>query len=183
MADLNYIDRDLEVKIVGQDATGLGVNYVTADANGNMAVKDYSDGPVTPGTVASASALIGGQFNTTLPTLTNTQQSAVQLNQFGDLSITQRNKYRNIAGIGTTFIKSGSGTLQAITINNPNSGGIIVIYDSTTGSGTVIMTLTFPKGGINSSPTCFSNLGAEFTQGVTAVSTGSYTNNITVFYQ
>ena len=83
MSDLNYIDRTQEVKIAGQDATGLGVNYVGADANGNMLVKDYSDGPVTPGTVASASALVGGQFNTSLPTLTNTQQSAIQLDFSG----------------------------------------------------------------------------------------------------
>lgn len=44
-------------------------------------------GPVTPGTVATGSALIGGQFNTTLPTLTNTQQSALQLDSSGRLII------------------------------------------------------------------------------------------------
>lgn len=102
MSDLAYIDRTNEVKIAGQDATGLGVNFVTADANGNMFVKDYSDGPVTPGTVASASALAGGQFNTTLPTLTNTQQSAIQLDASGRLIIS------------TMQDKSGTGTIAAI---------------------------------------------------------------------
>lgn len=87
MADLNYIDRDLEIKIVGQDSTGDSVNYVTADVNGNMAVKDYADGPVAPGTVASVSTLIGGQYNTVLPTLTNTQQAAVQVDASGRLII------------------------------------------------------------------------------------------------
>lgn len=87
MADLNYIDRDMEVKIVGQDSTGLRVNYVTADANGNLSVKEYSNGPVSPGTAAPSSLLIGGQFNTALPTLTNTQQSAIQLDSSGRLII------------------------------------------------------------------------------------------------
>ena len=87
MADLNYIDRDMETKIVGQDSTGNSVNYVSADANGNMFVKDYSDGPVSPGTAAPVSSLIGGQFNTALPTLTNTQQSAIQLDSSGRLII------------------------------------------------------------------------------------------------
>lgn len=87
MADLTYIQATTEVKIVGQDATGNNANYVGADANGNMTVKDYADGPVTPGAVASASSLIGGQFNTSLPTLTNTQQAAIQLDSSGRLLI------------------------------------------------------------------------------------------------
>ncbi len=87
MADQNYIDRCAEIKIVGQDSTGDSVNYVSADANGNMFVKDYSDGPVTPGTVASASSLIGGQYNSALPTLTNGQQSAIQLDSSGRLIV------------------------------------------------------------------------------------------------
>lgn len=87
MSDLNYIDRAVEIKIAGQDSTGLGVNYAGADANGNLLVKDYADGPVSPGTVAAASTLIGGQFNTVLPTLTTTQQSAVQLDSSGRIII------------------------------------------------------------------------------------------------
>lgn len=49
--------------------------------------KDQSDGPVTPGAVASFSQLMGGQFNTALPTLTNTQQAAIQLDASGRLLI------------------------------------------------------------------------------------------------
>lgn len=45
--------------------------------------QDAANGPVTPGTVATKSELIGGQFNTSLPTLTNTQQSAIQLDSSG----------------------------------------------------------------------------------------------------
>lgn len=105
MSDLNYIDRDAEVKLVGQDATGNTVNYVSADANGNLFVKDYSDGPVTPGTVASASALVGAQFNTVLPTLTNTQQSAIQVDSSGRLLI----------GSIASALPAGSNTIGAVT--------------------------------------------------------------------
>lgn len=50
--------------------------------------KDQSDGPVTPGTVATFSGLIGGQYNTVLPTLTNGQQAAIQVDSSGRLLVT-----------------------------------------------------------------------------------------------
>lgn len=49
--------------------------------------KDQADGPVAPGTAASFSELIGGQFNTALPTLANTQQAAIQLDSSGRIII------------------------------------------------------------------------------------------------
>jgi hypothetical protein len=89
MADLPYIEAAQEVKITGQAAsTGATVNYVGADANGNMTVLDYADGPVTPGTVAAVSTLVGAQYNSTAPTLTNTQQAALQLTSNGALIVT-----------------------------------------------------------------------------------------------
>lgn len=113
MADLNYIDRDLEVKIVGQDSVGNTVNYVSADANGNLAVKDYSDGPVVPGAAAAASALIGGQFNTALPTLTNTQQSAIQIDASGRVIIAPTTQGalaedHNYGTVGATTLRTAS---------------------------------------------------------------------------
>lgn len=65
---------------------------------------DAADGPVTPGTVASKSMLAGGQFNTALPTLTNTQQSSIQLDSSGRL----------ITSPGTDSDKFASGTLGAL---------------------------------------------------------------------
>ena len=127
MADLNYIDRDLEVKIVGQDSTGNTVNYVSADANGNMAVKDYSDGPVTPGTVASASALIGGQFNTALPTLTTGQQSAIQVDSSGRLIISPTTQGllaedHNYGTVGANTLRTASQIGNATGAADFNSG-------------------------------------------------------------
>lgn len=49
--------------------------------------KDQADGPVTPGTVASFSGLVGGQYNSTPPTLTNGQQAALQVDSAGRLLV------------------------------------------------------------------------------------------------
>lgn len=64
-------------------------------------VIDSADGPVTPGTVANKSTLVGGQFNTSLPTLTNTQQSAIQLDSFGRVLIGTIPAGANIIGAVT----------------------------------------------------------------------------------
>lgn len=42
-------------------------------------VTDSADGSVAPGTVATKSNLIGGQFNSSLPSLTTAQQAAIQV--------------------------------------------------------------------------------------------------------
>lgn len=61
------------------DAAGNLLVNINASSLSPIAVQDASDGPVTPGAVASKSSLIGGQFNTVLPTLANTQQAAIQV--------------------------------------------------------------------------------------------------------
>jgi len=113
MADLSYIDATQEVKIVGQDSTGNRANYVGADSSGNMTVVDKSDGPVSPGTVALASSLMGGQFNTALPTLTNTQQAAIQVDSNGRL-LPSPNPYAvtgTISGTGQSVISVPGGSV------------------------------------------------------------------------
>lgn len=68
MADLPYINAAQEVKITGQNSTGTTVNFVSADSNGNMAVKDYADG--TPGSAVPSVALqVGGSDGTNLRAL------------------------------------------------------------------------------------------------------------------
>lgn len=60
---------------------------VSSSPSGPIFVSDLADGPVTPGTVAAKSELVGFQFNTTLPTLTNGQQAAAQADSRGRLII------------------------------------------------------------------------------------------------
>lgn len=102
-------------------------------------------------------------------------------------------KYSHITGNSTTTAKSGVGRLHSISINNNTTGGLIKIYDNTSGSGTLIMTLTIgtPSGGLLSSsgqpgPVLMGPLapnGLTFNTGLTIVTSGSTSNDITVIYQ
>lgn len=84
MGDLIGPSSALPARIGGVSAsTGLPDNFADVTSAGQLLVKDGADGPVAPGTVASFSMLIGGQYSATLPTLTNTQQSAIQIDSSG----------------------------------------------------------------------------------------------------
>jgi len=48
-----------------------------------------------------------------------------------------RNAYNYIATATTTVIKTGAGVLHSITVNG-GTGGTIIVYDNTAGSGTII---------------------------------------------
>lgn len=98
--------------------------------------------------------------------------------------------YSNITGNGTTVVKSGPGALMGLLINNNNSGGTVVIYDNTAASGIKIVTVEIgsPSGGLLSSSGCngpsgWSALNLKFSTGLTVVTSGSSSNNITVIYR
>jgi len=77
--------------------------------------KDQSDGPVTPGTVASFSQLAGGQFNTALPALSNTQQSSIQLDSSGRIIVSPLTN----ASIVKAQVQDNSGNgITSTTINS-----------------------------------------------------------------
>ena len=79
----------IEIASLASIDAGIPSALGQTTAANSMSVVVASDqtqlGPVTPGTVAPKSALQGGQFNTTLPTLTAAQQSALQLDSRGRL--------------------------------------------------------------------------------------------------
>lgn len=85
------VDASGRITIKLDDGTGNAITSTTSGAKQALDVFDLGLGPVTPGTVAAFSELIGGQFNTTLPTLTNGQQAAVQVDNRGRLLVTSSN--------------------------------------------------------------------------------------------
>jgi len=122
------------LRVDGSGSTQPVSGTVTANQGTSPWVdKDQADGPVTPGTVASFSQLAGGQYNTTLPTLTNTQQSAVQLDSNGRVLTTT-----NIGSIASTVAPSLSDNVKAeaqlSTIAIPSSSSYTTIY-TYSGSG------------------------------------------------
>lgn len=115
---------------------------------------------------------------------TNYKSSAI------NFSYEEINLFQNITGNGTTVVKSGAGFLRAITINNNATGGTLTVYDNTLATGTKIALFQIgsPSGGILSSsglsgPVALSALDIRFNIGLTVVTTGSTSNNVTVFYR
>ncbi len=113
-----------------------------------------------------------------------------RMNQFADLATNFRNTFLNLTGNATTTVKSGAGTLHGVMINNNSTGGVVKLYDNTAGSGTLIATIQIgsPSGGLLSAngipiPVFIGPLGVEFLTGLTVVTSGSATNNVTVLYQ
>lgn len=68
MSDLSYIQRTDEIKIIGQNSTGVGTNAVNADSNGNLLVKEFADG-VTGSAVPANALQVGGSDGTNLRAL------------------------------------------------------------------------------------------------------------------
>ncbi len=156
----------------------LGLNYIESSTNYDIYINE--------GVLIWNISLIrdGGEdvtdFETTYKPLSN--KPTFFLGQF-------RNKYKNITGNSTTIIKSGNGVLRGISINDNTTGGTIKVYDNTAGSGTLIATFQVgtPSGGLLSSSgqpgPNYVTMTAEFTTGLTIVTSGSSDNNITAYYE
>ena len=65
----------------------MGIQNLASVISGTVTVTDSSHGSVTPGTPGTTSTLIGGEYNTALPTLTTGQQAAVQMDASGRLIV------------------------------------------------------------------------------------------------
>jgi len=128
---------------------------LSEDLAGNLRVKDSADGPVTSGTVAANSILIGGQFNTTLPTLTNTQQAAVQtdssgrlLTNAGQTGLSSVLTTGSLSTVGTTAVQMHSGSILAVTgitvRSSPSNTAMIYIGPSTVTANTAAATDGMP---------------------------------------
>ncbi len=77
--------------------------------------------------------------------------------------------YGRITTAATMTFKQGPGLLHTLTLNNPG-GTIITIYDSLTGSGTVLAVINTPA---QANPVTLS-YGFQFSTGLTVVSTGTW---------
>lgn len=91
-----------------RDASGTAVTTVSNGGVQALQVQTQTAGPVSPNTAANFSELIGGQFNTVLPTLTNGQQAAVQVDSSGRLLVHSSNF--------PTTVDTNYGTVGANTI-------------------------------------------------------------------
>lgn len=88
-------------------------------------------------------------------------------------------QFTNITSATTTTCKTGSGTLIRIVNNRKVASGVITIYDSTTGSGTKIATITNPATLLDNAQVFEYSVG--FDNGLTIVT--SSTDDITVVWR
>ena len=73
---------------IQMDSNGrLGIGNIYS-CTCTIATQPLDNGPVAPGTAATKSSLMGGQYNTSLPGLTNGQQAALQCDSSGRLIVT-----------------------------------------------------------------------------------------------
>jgi len=160
----------------------------SANQSSEITAIQNPQGPVSPGTAATKSNLVGSVYNSTLPSPTNGQQVAAQSGLRGELVVAGRNTYSYITGNGTTTIKSGAGRLAGIIIGDNTTGGTLTIYDNTAGSGAIIAKINAgTTGGALGGGSNGSGFGGamdiEFTTGLTVVSSGSTSNIWTLIYR
>jgi hypothetical protein len=177
------------IPITGSITITSGTNTVTQATASNLNAQVV--GNVASGSADSGNGVkVSTVYNSSLSALSSGQRADSQSNQFGELSIQYRNKYKNLTGNATTTVKSGSGRFHGVIVGSNWTGGTVTIYDNTAGSGTVITVLTLgsPSGGLLSTtgspgPLFMGPLGLEFSTGLTVVTAGSTSNNITILYQ
>ncbi|OGM06045.1 hypothetical protein A2125_01490 [Candidatus Woesebacteria bacterium GWB1_43_5] len=139
-------------------------------------------------------------YNSTAPTLSDGDASALNVDSSGNQKITlattiagediandvtkveQRFSYLNItlAAPTTTVVKSGAGFFHALTINTPAATGVITMYDNTAGSGTLIGAITQPAALLQNSNTVIYDV--SFAVGLTIV-TATAAQDLTVSYR
>lgn len=90
---------------LGQTTMSASIPVAIASNQSTLNTKDNADGPVTPGTVAANSMLMGIQFNTALPTLSTGQQAALQSDASGRL----------LVGSIASALPTGANTIGAVT--------------------------------------------------------------------
>lgn len=175
VADLNEIDRAGVVKLAGSNpASGITDNYMQVDANGTAQIGIYNaagsaitsvtngahtaldvfnqaNGPVTPGTVASFSNLMGGQYNSTLPTLTSGQQAAIQTDANGRLLVSSsplpttasKFSFGDITTTNTALVPVSRTTYTEQTANAAMTIVSSNANDSSAGTGARTVTITY----------------------------------------
>lgn len=160
-------------------AGGIAQNIIGTKTNNNAA-PDAGQLGVLPGIAnASAPTLTEGYSVKSSMDLSGNQRMTLGTRIYGESQSLDRvltaGQYLvgQAAAVATTPIKSGAGVMAGFIIPTLVAGGTVKIYDSTTGSGTVLMdTYTVPAT-ITSDLPIFIPWPAGFNTGVTVVTTGT----------
>lgn len=126
MSDLSYVQRTDEIKIIGQNSTGVGTNAVNADSNGNLLVKEFADG-VTAAAVPANAIQVGGSDGTNL--------RAIKVSTAGVVSVDGSAVTQPVSGTIAPFaaLTSAIDGVATLTSTGDNAiiaaqGGLVRIY-------------------------------------------------------
>lgn len=132
--------------------------------------KDQSDGPVTPGTVASFSQLAGAQYNSSAPTLTTGQQAALQIDSSGKL-LTNASISNLPTTVDTNYGSTSSSTLRTASQIGNSTGGAD-FNNGATSAQTLRVAANLSVAGANVSST--NPIPVAITADLTGVETNDY---------
>lgn len=127
VADATVTSQQLAINADGsvniEQATAANLNATVVQGTSPWISKDQSDGPVAPGTVASFASLGAGQYNATPPTLTDTQQAALQLDASGKLLVKSTSADdHNFGVVGATTLRTAAQVGNATGAADFNAG-------------------------------------------------------------
>ena len=166
---------------VGTSSTPLQVSLANTGANGTaVAVSALSlplptgaataanqtgvQGSASGGTAAANSELVGGVYSSTLPTLTNGQQAALQFDSSGRLIVTDNQSVPAGANtIGNVGLVAGSAKIGVVTTDQTTPGTTDLVHAAQSGVWTV-------QPGNTANTTAWKVDGSAVTQPVSAAS-------------
>jgi len=149
--------------IAGQATAANSIPVVIASDKGLP-----STGPASAGSAAGNSELVGGKYNSSLPTLTNGQQAALQLDQAAGLQIVGQRPF---------VVKGSINNGQTTYATRKNIGGLITVATGFPGNS-LIAALTIRIKALGSNVTTNSPLGLIVFDANPSSST--FTDNTTV---
>lgn len=162
-----------------ETSPGSGIYALNTNAadSGTIAATQSGTWTVQPGNTANTTAWLVTGTGGTFP-VTGTFWQATQPVSGTVTATVSGFSYTNITTATTTVVKSGSGTLHGVTINTKGTvASTATIYDNTAGSGTKIAVIDT----LNLSGAFFYD--ANFSTGVTIVTTGTIAPDITVMWR
>lgn len=123
-----------ELKVSVTQALPAGSNTIGAVNQGTSPwiTSDLADGSVTGGTAGTKSLLAGGQYNSSLPTLTTGQQAALQTDSNGRLLI---GSIASALPAGTNLLGAVNLDIGGSSVSNTNP---VPVYLASTSGGTQI---------------------------------------------
>lgn len=147
MADLSRIQADLPTMIVGATSTGSPTTPVAADVNGNMLVKDFSDG-ILAGILPAVAGLTGGSVTTAAPTYSTATIDALSLTTAGNLRVDGSSVTQPVSGTVTqihTDIVPAAQNITALDVSTTSlvgANGQVFYFGTPTAGSTAVFVLS-----------------------------------------